>query len=148
MPLAGCEPTTQARTYGGVHRALRRFRGSAVGKPCAAGCGRLADGWGLIGHPTHIGPHPDHGRTVRWSVRIFTDYAPLCSSCNNLRDHGGSWTFCAHGHSRLAFGRSGGKCRGCRRDAERRRRAARRAAHAVAQVQASESADAPREAAR
>lgn len=125
MPLHGDEHTT-ARTYAGVHRALKRLRGSAVGQPCAAGCGRTADGWGLVAHPTHIGPHPDHGRTVRWSIRIFTDYAPLCSSCNNLRDHGGSWTFCPHGHSRLAFGRSGGKCRGCRRDAERRKRAARR----------------------
>ncbi|OIU87674.1 hypothetical protein BFN01_08345 [Microbacterium sp. AR7-10] len=141
MPLHGDEHAT-ARTYAGAHRTLKRLRGSAVGKPCAApGCRRLADGWGLIGHPTHIGPHPDHGRTVRWSIRIFTDYAPLCSSCNNLRDHGGSWDFCPRGHSRLAYGRSGGKCRGCRRDAERARTAAGRAAGPAAQAGASEVAD-------
>lgn len=124
MPLHGDERTT-ARTYAGVHRALKRLRGSAVGKPCAAGCGRLADGWGLVSSPTHIGPHPDHGRTVRWSIRL-DDYAPLCRSCNNLRDHGGTWALCPHGHARIAWGRSGGRCRGCRRNAERRRTAEKR----------------------
>lgn len=143
MVLHGDEQATTARSYAGVHRALRRLRGSAVGQPCAAGCGRLADGWGLTGHPSHIGPHPDHGRTVRWSVRILTDYAPLCSSCNNLRDHGGSWTFCPHGHSRLAFGRSGDRCRGCRRDADHRRRAAKRAGATTAPAQADEATDGP-----
>lgn len=135
----------EAATYAGVHRALRRLRGSAVGKSCAApGCRRLADGWGLITRqPTHIGPHPDHGRTVRYSVRIFTDYAPLCSSCNNLRDHGGTWTLCPAGHARIAWGRSGGKCRGCRRDAERRRRAAKRAGATTGPAQPGEAADGP-----
>jgi hypothetical protein len=142
MTVAGSD-SPEVRTYAGVHRLLKRHRGSAVGKPCAApGCGRLADGWGLVGLPTHIGPHPDHGRTVRWSIRIFTDYAPLCRSCNNLRDHGGTWALCPAGHSRVAWGRSGGRCAGCRREARRRGRAASRGA---AQAGAIAPSDAPRE---
>ncbi len=129
MAIAGSDSAT-ARTYAGVHRALRRQRGSAVGQPCV-NCGRPADGWGLIAAPTHIGPHPDHGRKVRWSVHLDA-YRPLCRSCNSLRDHGGSWSLCPAGHARVAWGTSGGRCRGCRRDARSRERAAKRAAQAGA----------------
>ena len=141
MGVAGSD-SAEVRTYAGVHRLLKRHRGSAVGKPChSPGCTRLADGWGLVGTPTHIGPHPAHGRTVRWSVRL-DDYAPLCDSHNAQRDRGGSWTLCPQGHARIAWGvTSTGTCRGCHRESRRRERAAKTAARAAARAGADEPAE-------
>ena len=143
MPLAGSEATTEARSYDGMHRFLRRVRGSAVGKPCVApDCTRLADGWGLVGHPTHLGVE-SHGRPVRWSVRL-RDYAPLCARHNSQRDSGGSWAMCPQGHARAAWGTDArGTCRGCKREHERRLRASKRAARAAAQAGADDPAEGP-----
>ncbi len=116
MPLHGDEHTTRARTYDGVHKALERIRGRAVGRPCSHPmCDRLATGWGLYGPPTHIG-HDSHGKRVRWSVHLDA-YRPMCPAHNAQRDHGGNWSACARGHARIAWGvDSRGTCRGCQRE--------------------------------
>lgn len=107
--------TTQARTYGGVHKALIRHRGSAVGRPCAApGCTSTASGWGLIEHPTTIGAAG--GKVLRFSTDLDA-YAPTCTRHNSQRDHGGNWTLCPKGHVRAVWGTdSTGTCRGCNRE--------------------------------
>lgn len=104
-----------ARTYGSVHEALRRERGSAVGKPCAApGCGRPANGWGLTTRPTSFSAKA--GAALGYSTDLDA-YAPLCASHNAQRDHGGDWHSCPRGHVRLVWGTTnGGHCRGCRRE--------------------------------
>lgn len=112
-----------ARTYAGVHKALRRVRGSAVGKRCAhPECDRSAQGWGLVGHPTTIGT-VDGGRLVRFSTDLDA-YAPLCARHNAQRDHGGNWTACPKGHVRTVWGTDAtGTCRGCNREYMRAYRA-------------------------
>ncbi|WP_405372294.1 MULTISPECIES: hypothetical protein [unclassified Microbacterium] len=117
--------------YRRVHDDLKRIRGSAVGRPCAApDCDRLADGWGLVGEGLVFGMKNNDGLPddvlVRWS-RDPRDYAPLCYSHNAQMDHGGDWLYCPRGHYRLTFGKdSKGECIGCRRvrlrDIKRRHR--------------------------
>ena len=106
---------TNARTYTGIHKALRRERGSAVGEPCAAPhCDRLATGWGLVARPTTIGA--TGGKLVRFSTDLDA-YEPTCTSHNAQRDHGGNWTLCPKGHVRSVWGTdSTGTCRGCNRE--------------------------------
>lgn len=115
-----------ARTYGSVHNELRRRRGSAVGLLCAhPDCDRLAAGWGLLGHPTHIG-YNAHGTVVKWSTDLDA-YVPMCRSHNSQRDCGGNWTLCPRGHARIAWGTTqSGQCRGCRREWDREARARRK----------------------
>lgn len=110
-----------ARTYGGVHRALIRERGSPVGRPCAApGCEEPSTGWGLTTHPTTIGVN-GHGHLVRFSTNLDA-YEPLCRSHNAQRDHGGNWLRCPQGHDRATWGAdAAGTCRGCKREHDRRR---------------------------
>lgn len=114
MSLAGCEPTTQARTYDSVRKALNR--GRARGQECAhPECDRPATGWALIGHPTHIGLN-SHGKKVRFSIHLDA-YRVTCSKHNAQHDKGGSWTLCPHGHVRAAWGvDTRGTCKGCVRD--------------------------------
>lgn len=79
MALDRGENTKRASTYAGVHNALIRLRGSAVGLPCY-GCGRPARGWMRVGPATHIGRNT-HGKTVKWSTDPDA-YRPGCASCN------------------------------------------------------------------
>lgn len=122
MTTAGGEQTTRARTYDGVHKALNRIRGRAVGRPCAhPECDRAATGWGLYGMPSHIGRN-SHGKRVRWSIHLDA-YRPMCSRHNAQRDHGGNWSRCARGHARIAWGvDSRGDCKACARERTRERR--------------------------
>lgn len=126
-----------ARTYKGVHRALRAARGSAVGRPCEGpDCDRPATGWGLVGHPTQFGYQAD-GRAVSWSLDLDA-YAPLCTRHNSQKDGGGNWTLCPRGHARIAWGTDGhGHCLGCKRERDReyarRRRTSRQTAGTIAQ---------------
>lgn len=112
--------------YRFVHDELKRERGDALGRPCAApDCRRLADGWGLVGEASHYG-EDTMGRGVRWSTDL-RDYAPLCDSHNALLDHGGDWLYCPQGHYRATFGTyANGHCRGCERERARAYHAARR----------------------
>lgn len=103
--------------YQALHRALRKERGSAVGRPCAApDCKRLADGWGLIGEASHY--DMDGCARVRYSTHLG-DYTPLCYSHNAQLDKGGDWTYCPNGHHRATWGKSGTGCRGCARESAR-----------------------------
>lgn len=113
------------RGYSATHKALKRERGSAIGQPCAApDCTALADGWGLIAHPTVFGT--ESGRPVSWS-RDLRDYAPLCKSHNGQKDGGGNWTRCPRGHVRAVWGTTpSGHCRGCARERSREARARRK----------------------
>jgi hypothetical protein len=122
MTIARGEQTTRARTYDGVHKALNRVRGRAVGRTCVhPECDRPATGWALIGHPTHLGVN-SHGKKVRWSIHLG-DYSPACARHNAQRDHGGNWSRCGRGHARVAWGvNSRGDCRGCVRERTRERR--------------------------
>lgn len=125
MPLHGTEHTHRASTYAGVHAALIRLRGSAVGRPCH-GCGRPATGWMRIGPATHIGRN-SHKR-VKWSTDLSA-YEPGCASCNARADHGGSLLYCKRKHARAAWGTTAkGECRACARERSRARRRAERSA--------------------
>lgn len=110
-----------ATTYGGVHRALKQLRGSAVGRPCIApGCGEPSKGWGLVGRPTTIGVD-SRRRIVRYS-QFADDYEPLCNRHNSLLDGGGSWSLCPKGHVRALWGQGKtGGCLGCSREDSYRR---------------------------
>lgn len=127
-----------ARTYKSVHESLRRTRGSAVGRPCAhPDCDRPADGWGLGGHPTHIGYNGGQGKVVRWSTDLDA-YEPMCARHNAQLDHGGNWSLCPRGHARIAWGtNTRGHCRGClrewNREAHARRKTSRQTAGTIAQ---------------
>jgi hypothetical protein len=107
--------------YSATHTALRKARGSAIGRPCAApDCTDPARGWGLVGHPTNFGYE---GGKVRWS-KDQDAYAPLCTRHNSQKDGGGNWALCPRGHARIAWGTdSGGHCIGCQRERHRERRA-------------------------
>jgi hypothetical protein len=121
MTLHGSEHTHRATSYAGVHAAVIRLRGSAVGKPCH-GCGRPATGWMRIGPATHIGRN-SHGKRVKWSTDLSA-YAWGCSSCNARADHGGSLIYCPAParHVRAAWGTTAkGECRGCQRERNRAR---------------------------
>lgn len=141
MALAGCEPTTPHRSYDAVHQALKRVRGSAVGRQCAApGCDRPATGWALVGHPTHLGTDA-RGHRRRWSVHLDA-YSETCSRHNSQLDRGGSWTLCPQGHARVAWGvNASGWCNGCSREDSRRRMTARRAARASTPAGTPEATD-------
>lgn len=119
MPLHGTEHTHRATSYAGVHAALIRLRGSAVGRPCH-GCGRPATGWMRIGPATHIGRN-GHGKPVKWSTDLSA-YTWGCAACNARADHGGSLTLCPRKHARVAWGTTAkGECRGCQRERNRAR---------------------------
>lgn len=102
-------------SYGQVHYALIKARGSAVGESCShPDCDRPSTGWALLDHPTHIILN-SHGKTVRLSTDLDA-YGPACSRHNAQKDHGGNWTLCPHGHVRFLWGTdAGGNCRGCNR---------------------------------
>lgn len=117
-----------ARTYRGVHAALRRTHGPATGHACAApGCARRAADWALIGEPTHLGAYaPSVPRLAHWSIDL-ADFRPLCRSHHRLLDAGGSWTYCKRNHLREHVGvHANGRCRACHRDDNRRAKASRR----------------------
>lgn len=119
MATAGGDSTRNPSTYRGVHDALVRERGSAVGRPCH-GCGRPATGWMRVGPATHIGRN-SHGKGVKWSTDLDA-YQPGCASCNARADHGGSLIACKRGHVREAWGTTRkGACRACERERNRAR---------------------------
>lgn len=122
--------------YARIHRTLVQGRGSAVGVPCShPTCDRLATGWALVGHPTHIGTD-SHGKPVRMSTDLER-YAPACTSHNAQQDHGGDWLYCPHGHFRAVWGADRrGFCIGCRRDYDRRRNASRKTSRRLARTTA------------
>jgi hypothetical protein len=84
-------PVIEARTYHGIHCAIRRIKGRAAQFPCAGCQTRQATGW------AYDHADPDEITTAWWgskgkriAVQVSIDpdhYLALCHRCHNALDH-------------------------------------------------------------